>query len=630
MIRVFIIFVLLGSCAYAGTHVQTTSTSSTDNAIVRMDGTSGEIIQKSTPIIDDNGNMGIGTTKPSTIFAVGVSNSGGSLTKNAFNIDSNGNITNLGGIVANINAVTVDLSNSGGKVDFGNNANTPGGGVNIHSGAASGGYITLSPSADTEKARLDENGNFGIGTSLPAYTLDAQGIIAGYGLHTPNDIGGMTATGGIVLDPTGGGTLVTIGADRNIGIGSLTPNATLDVNGNVFLHSGNVGIGTAFPVTALELNSFVGNTTNGPKFLISRNAPEGRDTIDMYVSQYQDAFLETSATGRFQLGATSQSIALQTSLFNVIGLLTLGDEFAGDTTSWKFRHFAYLPTPAISEYVQWYLNPTTTDFELSRQNTDIRGTNIQMPLFTSNVGIGTNKTTTSALTVMSGNVGIGTWKPVNLFEVKNGNADFIGNVGVGTVLPNAALNVNGDLLVNSANGRIWGVQNLSAGHTVHFQFGGDSFNSLDTTYGAAPIINAYHGLVVQSSDLGFVIGPAVKAVTRDADQPALVAKGASSQAANIQEWQNSSGTVLDLVNSAGNIGIGSSAPGTQLDIAGVMRMVGTGAGGFRIQSSANQACTTTCTTGKALVGLDDGIIGVALPHLVGPTDATADDCLCGS
>lgn len=481
MFKLLLTWLLLLSPAYAGTHVQTTSTSTTDNAIVRMDGTSGQIIQKSIPIIDDNGNMGIGTTKPSTIFAVGTSSSGGSITKNAFNIDSNGNITNLGGIVANINAVTVDLSNSGGKVDFGNNASTTGGNVNIHVGAASGGYITLSPSADTEKARLDENGNFGIGTSLPVYTIDAQGIVAGYGFHTPNDIGGITGTNGIVFDPTGGGTLVTMDSYRNIGIGTAFPVGALDISGNLILQNGNLGIGTTRPGAAMEISGVVGNTTNGPKFLISRNAPEGRDTIDMYVSQYQDAFLETSATGRFQLGATSQSIALQTSLFNVIGLLTLGDEFAGDTTSWKFRHFAYLPTPAVSEYVQWYLNPATTDFELSRQNTDIRGTNIQMPLFVSNVGIGTNKTTTSALTVMTGNVGLGTW-----------------------------------------------------------------------------------------------------------------------------------------------------IPASQLDITGTMRMIGTGAGGFRVQASGNQACTTTCTTGKALFGFDDGTLGVALPHLVSPTDASADECLCGS
>lgn len=80
----------------------------------------------------------------------------------------------------------------------------------------------------------------------------------------------------------------------------------------------------------------------------------------------------------------------------------------------------------------------------------------------------------------------------------------------------------------------------------------------------------------------------------------------------------------------GNVGIGTITPGVVLDIVGTMRMNGTGAGSFRIQASANQACTTTCTTGKALAGLDDGTLGVALPHLVGPADATADECLCGS
>jgi hypothetical protein len=42
--------------------------SSTDNAVVRWDGTSGGLIQDSSVVIDDSGNVGIGTTSPGSIL----------------------------------------------------------------------------------------------------------------------------------------------------------------------------------------------------------------------------------------------------------------------------------------------------------------------------------------------------------------------------------------------------------------------------------------------------------------------------------------------------------------------------------------------------------------------------------
>lgn len=421
-----IILIFLNLSAYAATSVQTHPQASIDNSIVRMDGTSGQFIQNSLDIIDDNGNFGIGTTKPSTLFSLGISNSGGSITKNAFNIDSNGNITNIGGIVANINAATVDLSNSGGTVDFGNNANTPGGSVRLHSNAGSDGYISFAPTADTEKMRLDGNGNLGIGTTTPLYTLDVFGGIEVYGIHTINDTGGIISTAGIQFDPTGGGTLITLSTDRNVGIGSTSPAAALDITGNLVVQSGNIGIGTFYPGTLLDVQG------------------------------------KTRQTG-FQLtgnGAASGFI-LQAS-----GSLGIG---------------TWVPAPGS------IINSGTT-------NRHARYT-------------GATTIDSSTLVFDDGT-----------------------NIGIGTINPRTTVEI--------------GVQ------------------------------------------------------------------------------------VMNVVGT--NIGIGSITPGTKLDINGTMRMIGTGAGSFRVQAAGNQACTTTCTTGRALFGFDDGTLGVALPHLVSPSDATADECLCGS
>jgi hypothetical protein len=46
----------------------------------------------------------------------------------------------------------------------------------------------------------------------------------------------------------------------------------------------------------------------------------------------------------------------------------------------------------------------------------------------------------------------------------------------------------------------------------------------------------------------------------------ITAKGAASQTANLQEWQNNAGTVLSLVDASGNFGIGTTSPLANLHI----------------------------------------------------------------
>lgn len=55
-----------------------------------------------------------------------------------------------------------------------------------------------------------------------------------------------------------------------------------------------------------------------------------------------------------------------------------------------------------------------------------------------NVGIGTTATDNAALTVMSGNVGIGTWKPTNMLSIGSGS---VGNVGIGTTITSAQISM---------------------------------------------------------------------------------------------------------------------------------------------------------------------------------------------
>jgi len=64
-----------------------------------------------------------------------------------------------------------------------------------------------------------------------------------------------------------------------------------------------------------------------------------------------------------------------------------------------------------------------------------------------------------------------------------------------------------------------------------------------------------------------------------------------------------------------------------VELTGTMSNTNTASMGFSVVTSANQACTTTCTS-AAVVGFDTGTLGATLPHMVGTSDATADECLC--
>ncbi len=62
-------------------------------------------------------------------------------------------------------------------------------------------------------------------------------------------------------------------------------------------------------------------------------------------------------------------------------------------------------------------------------------------------------------------------------------------------------------------------------------------------------------------------GSQLQVTTAAAATKGLIVKGASAQSANLQEWQNSAGSALAVVDASGNVGIGTSAPTHSIVIA---------------------------------------------------------------
>ncbi len=418
-----------------------------------------------------NGNIGIGTSKPGTLLSIGTSSSNASPTKNAFNIDSSGNITNLGGQQANINAVTVDLTNGGGAVRFGNNSSFPNSYTNIHSNGT-GGFITFSPESDVEKVRINHDGNIGIGTIAPAYALDVAGYEKIYGIHTPNDIGGITSAAGLIFDPTGAGTLMILDANRNVGIGVLTPGTALDVSGTVrattFLGDGsgltgigsggwttnsstktttlyNVGIGSVSPGKQLDVQG----TVRATAFLGDGSGLTGIGAASGWTT---DSATKTTTTYNVGIGSTNpgKSLDVQGTVRMTGFAMSAGAGSSKVLTSDSSGNGTWATVGAASAA------GGTNAVQYNSGSSTFAGNEAIFAFTGSNVGIG-SATPGQILDVSgtvrilgNGNLGIGTASPGQLLDVNGGIRSissgvsyYNSNVGIGTTIPPNPLYVVG-------------------------------------------------------------------------------------------------------------------------------------------------------------------------------------------
>lgn len=259
--------------------------------------------------------------------------------------------------------------------------------------------------------------NVGVGSTTPRGRLDlGSGVIYGDG-------SGLT---GVSTGWTDGGTSVyNTTASDNVGIGTLdastaklvlksgTTSSSVYVfnvkdssNTNLFqiLDTGNIGIGTITPGTLLEINGFVGDSSNGQVLRVSRQATEGNDSIFFRIGASRTGDIRTS-------DGTDLSI------------------FPSDTSNLSFNA---LPGQSIS-------------IGGSKPRITLAGISTGMTVDeNTNVGLATTNPT-NKLTIY-GSVGIGTTTKASSFmqtTAPSGGMIIEGNVGIGSTAPQAKLVIVG-------------------------------------------------------------------------------------------------------------------------------------------------------------------------------------------
>ena len=229
-------------------------------------------------VISTSGNVGIGNLTPQTTLSVNgpahfLNNFGGTFT--SFSSLNTG--SGASGLVIGWNGLPSTL----GEVDFISYPGLGTGGFNFALGSSTGNVYNNSV------MRMTSQGNVGIGTDTPTYTLDVNGSIRGNSLNIQNS--SLTTNGNdlflntgttnqiIYLRPNGNGSSTSqslfstnytslqaealyINSSKNIGIGTTSPSNTLDISGT-FRVSSSRGNAMIFrdPVTGTTLDFSVGN-----------------------------------------------------------------------------------------------------------------------------------------------------------------------------------------------------------------------------------------------------------------------------------------------------------------------------------------------------------------------------------
>lgn len=509
------------------------------NSVV-VTGINGAVLVNSNIYIDGSGNVGIGTTNPTTNFNVP-----GSATINNLYV---GNIFAAGGGLFG-NASVVSVSNLNSNVITGN---TVTGGTFI-------GNISTNTITSTNGVRLTaSSGNISTST-----TTGALVVTGGVGISGNLYVGGNLIVEGNVrvknTEVSIGNTLILDGNNVSVntstgdlvilGTGGAGIGGNINVGGPLSTFSGNVGIGTSTVAALTRLAVYggdlqVGTTGRGivyPDGTIQTSAPSYTNLVFTYTGD--------GATASF-----STSPLTATSVNNTI-VFVGGVYQRKNTYSWAGTTLTFTTIPPQFSLIEINITAASVGFTTSYgalvqtaqvTNADASTSTVTGALrVTGGAGFGGNINVGGSVSLFTNTVGIGTSSNVGMIS---GNAlTVFGNVNItGGYFLNGSPFLGGGTLTNNST---------------------TNANTYYLTMSNAQTSGTFLNVVVSSSQLYF--NPALGQLAAASFLPVvgsnIPAAGMYTPSANVLTF-SSSGSERVRINTVGNVGIGTTTPVATLEV----------------------------------------------------------------
>lgn len=499
-------------------------------------------------------------------------------------------------------------------------------------GSGSANVFSIASSTGASLLTVTPSGNVGIGTSTPIAKLDVQGGVINVAPATG-------VTGGLTITSSGGANasvLVTNGTQQaqlqqgfvgstsnsdfaiytngtaklhvtntgNVGIGTTSPLAKLDVYGNLNVATGStpalfvdtgtgkVGIGINAPVSTLDVRKDLAGSL-GPTLTLSNRGGSSGSAANI------DAILNTSGVVNTRIGmvrtdagrATDIFFSVyntpQDSLIEAMRITSAGNLGIGTTTPGRtfvvagdMRATGILYDSSNSAGTSGnFLMSTASGYQWTSTSTLFGGSQVTGSGISNYVArwTGTNTLGTGVLFDDGTNVGIGTTSPSKLFTVGNNNQFTVDSGGNVVASGTISVGINKGLYGRRSDGVTVTMQEISVA---------DNFNSLlssGSSYGVA-IKNT------TSQHLLTVLNGGNVGIGNSAPTYMLDVSPTTATSTNLFRAATSTGAGL-YVTSAGNVGIGTTSPSTKLEVH---------------QTTSGEIARFTNTTGTGWIRLFQG------------------------